>query len=388
MRVVIVGAGIAGLAAARGLGLLGWNAEIYEQAPELKALGAGILLSANALRALRALHLYDAVVARAQPIHRLSLLTQDGRLLQTTDHLAFSRRYGHLSAATLHRGDLQDALLSQLPPSIIRTGKRCIDARQAGHGAILTFADGETVEADLVLACDGIHSAVRAAVFPGARERFAGYTCWRAVADGAPAGADRTHVTESWGAGVRFGLVPLRDGRLYWFACRGAARMDDPELARADLAALQRIFSGFHPPIPKVLQATPADGLIWTDISDLAPLSSFVRGRVVLLGDAAHAVTPDLGQGAGLAIEDAAVLAALLRRLPSDEALRSYDASRVGRAHKLAAGSRLYGRIAQWENPLAVRLRDLLVGSIPERLMDRQLDSILDVRFEPVGSES
>ncbi|WP_342236211.1 FAD-dependent monooxygenase [Inquilinus sp. OTU3971] len=386
MRIAIVGAGIAGLTLARGLSLLGQDVEIYEQAPDLKPLGAGIMLSANALRALGALHLYDAVVEHAQPIQRLSVLTQEGRVLQTTDHLRFSRKYGHLSAGTLHRGDLQHALLSQLPPSIVRTGKKCIDARQTEGRVILTFADGDTVDAELVLACDGIHSAVRAAAFPGARERFADYTCWRAIAEVVPAGTDPGQVTESWGAGDRFGMAPLRDGRLYWFACCGARRMNDPELAKMDLPALQRMFSGYHRPIPEVLQATPADSLIWTDISDVEPLPSFVNGRVVLLGDAAHAVTPDLGQGAGLAIEDAAVLPVLLGRYPLDQALRRYDALRLERARKITANSRLYGRIAQWKSPLAVRLRNLLARSIPERWMDRQLDAILDIRFEPVGS--
>jgi 2-polyprenyl-6-methoxyphenol hydroxylase-like FAD-dependent oxidoreductase len=107
-------------------------------------------------------------------------------------------------------------------------------------------------------------------------------------------------------------------------------------------------------------------------------------GRVALLGDAAHAVTPDLGQGAGLAIEDATILAALLARLPVAEALSEYDTRRVERARRIAAESRLYARIAQWRNPLVVRLRNFVVKSIPERLMDRQLDSVLNVSFEPV----
>ncbi|WIW55966.1 FAD-dependent monooxygenase [Mesorhizobium mediterraneum] len=190
MRAVIVGAGIAGLSLAKGLRLLGWEVEIFEQASELKPLGAGLSLSANALRALRTLGLYDAVVANAQAIHRLDLLDDKGQVLQSTDFQRFSQRYGHLSMAVLHRGDLHKALLSQLPHSIIHTDMECVDARDLGDRIVLRFANEESVGSDLVLACDGIHSVVRKALFPQSRERFARYVCWRAIAPGLPQGMD------------------------------------------------------------------------------------------------------------------------------------------------------------------------------------------------------
>ncbi|TIT22007.1 MAG: monooxygenase [Mesorhizobium sp.] len=383
MRAVIIGAGIAGLAVAKGLRLLGWETEIYEQASELKPLGAGLSLSANALRALRVLGLYETVVAEAQPIHRLDLLDDEGQVLQSTDFQRFSQRYGHLSMAVLHRGDLHRALLTELPRSIIRTDMECVDARQVGDKIVLHFADGEIVESELVLACDGIHSAVRRALFPESREHFARYACWRAISPGLPQGMDPARLTESWGAGKRIGLAAIPGERVYWFACCGAERLHDPKLAQADLAGVKAMFSGFHDPVPEVLDRTPADSLIWTDILDLDPMPSFTRGNAVLLGDAAHAVTPDLGQGAGLA---AAVLTALFGRLPADEALREYDKRRLDRAHRVAAESRLYAKVAQWQNPLVVPLRNLLVKSVPERFMDRQLDAVLDVAFEPVRS--
>ncbi|MFC0808898.1 FAD-dependent monooxygenase [Ensifer sp. P24N7] len=384
MRTVIVGAGIAGLAAAQGLSLLGWDTEIYEQAETLEPLGAGLSLSANALRALRTLGLYDAVAAAAQPIRQLELLDQGGKVLQSTDFQEISRRYGHLAMAVLHRGDLHKALLSELPDGTVRTGMECIGAREVYDRIVLDFANGEAVEADFVLACDGIHSAVRKALFPESREHFARYTCWRAISPGVPRRMRPDRLTESWGAGRRFGLAALPEDRIYWFGCCGAERTDDPGLAKLDLDGVKAFFADFHEPISEVLGRTPPDSLIWTDIRDLDPMRSFTRGKVVLLGDAAHAVTPDLGQGAGLAIEDAAVLAALLGRLPIDRALCEYDARRVDRARRIATGSRLYARVAQWRNPLVVPLRNFVMSSIPHRLMDRQLDAVLDVGFEPI----
>ncbi|RWF58967.1 MAG: monooxygenase [Mesorhizobium sp.] len=383
-RATIVGAGIAGLAAAHGLRLLGWDVEIYEQADKLEPIGAGLSLSANALRALRTLGLYDAVVAEAQPIDRLDLLDQSGNVLQSTNFVEFSRRYGHLAMVVLHRGDLHKALLSELQDGMIRTGMECVGAREEGDRIVLNFANRDTVEAELVLACDGIHSPVRKALFPESREHFARYTCWRAISAGVPNGMDRARLTESWGAGKRIGLASVAGDRVYWFACCGAERTNDPELANLDLDRVREVFADFHDPVPEVLARTPPDSLVWTDILDLDPMSSFTRGKVALLGDAAHAVTPDLGQGAGLAIEDAAVIAALLGRLPVYEALREFNARRVDRARRITAESRLYARVAQWRNPLIVPLRNLLVKSIPERFMDRQLDAVLDITFEPV----
>ncbi|MCA1370344.1 FAD-dependent monooxygenase [Bradyrhizobium sp. BRP14] len=347
---------------------------------------SGLSLSANALKALRTLGLYDAVTAAAQPIQQLELLDQGGRVLQSTDFQELGRNYGHLAMAVLHRGDLHKALLSELPDGMIRTGMECVGARKTDDHIMLEFENGEPVEADFVLACDGIHSAVREALFPEAREHFARYTCWRAIAPGVPGGMNPTRLTESWGAGKRFGLAALPGERVYWFACCGAERTDDPALAELDLEGVKDIFADFHEPIPEVLDRTPADALIWTDILDLNPMSSFTADKVVLLGDAAHAVTPDLGQGAGLAIEDAAVLAALLGRLPIQRALSEYDARRVDRARRIATASRLYARVAQWSNPLVVPLRNMLLSSIPQSFMDRQLNAVLDIGFEPIRS--
>jgi 2-polyprenyl-6-methoxyphenol hydroxylase-like FAD-dependent oxidoreductase len=383
LHAVIVGAGVAGLSAARGLRLIGWDVEVYEQAPQLEPIGAGISLSANALNALHALRLFDAVAARAQAMHRVDLLDQRGNLLHAA---VFDHRTGRLKMVALHRGALQEALLSELPDLAIHTGMECVGAQQAGHRVRLAFANGDHVEADLVLACDGLHSAVRCAIFPESRERFARYTCWRAIVRGIPVPMDHGRLTETWGGGRRFGLAVLPENQIYWFACCNSDRMNDPAVAKMDLASLQAAFADFHRPIPEVLSATPTDAPIWTDIVDLAPMPSFVRGRVVLLGDAAHAVTPDLGQGAGLALEDAAVLAAALGRARLDGALREYDARRVTRAHRISKASRVYAAIARWRHPAMVRIRRFAVKNIPGRLMELQLASILDHRLEPVTS--
>jgi 2-polyprenyl-6-methoxyphenol hydroxylase-like FAD-dependent oxidoreductase len=384
MRTGIIGAGIAGLAAAKVLRLLGWDVQIYEQARELAPLGAGILLSANALRALRSLDLLDAVVTAGQPIRRLSLLDADGRILHTTNYMRLSQRYGHCAALALHRRALQATLLSQLPPSIVQLGKRCIGAQQIGRRVSVRFDDGTSTEVELLMGCDGIHSVVRKSVFPESYERFAGYSCWRGIAEDRPGDMEDAHVTESWGQrrGRRIGLVPLVDGKVYWFACLNAECPRDPELMKLSLGDLQEIFTDFHPSAREVLRRTPAETVLRNDITDLHPMDSLISGTIVLLGDAAHGVTPDLGQGAGLALEDVAILGVLLQQEPITTALSKYDSRRRPRTREIARYSRRVAKLAQLENPLVVRLRNLLVRAVPKSITERQLHAILDIHLE------
>lgn len=380
----IVGAGIAGLSLAKGLRLLGWTADIYEQATEIKPLGAGIALSANALKALHCLGLYRAVVARAQRIDRLSVLDQDGVPIQSTDHEQADRQGGLLSMVAIHRGDLQEALSAALPPGALHLGMECAGVHVAQNGrVVLEFKTGTAIAADIVFACDGIHSTLRKALFPDSCERFADYTCWRAIADCGGV-TEVNHVTESWGNGIRFGVAPLKEGRTYWFACCGASRPDDPAFAGIGLSELQRLFSRFHAPIPELLRQTRPDALIRNDIFDIDPIPAFFKGRVAFLGDAAHAVTPDLGQGAGLAIEDAAILSALLARKGIDRALAEYSSRRMPRARRIARSSRFLGELAQLKHPLAVRLRNSLARMIPGRLLERYASKVMKIDLQPI----
>jgi 2-polyprenyl-6-methoxyphenol hydroxylase-like FAD-dependent oxidoreductase len=166
MRATIIGAAIAGLALAKGLRSVGFDVEVFEQAPELKPLGAGIALTANGLRALRSLGLYEAVIKRGEEIRRISVLDERGRVLETTDHLRLSERFGHVSAVALHRSALHEALLSSIPPDLVHTGKRCTGVRQCADEVQVLLEDGQDRKTDLLLACDGIHSAVRRSIYP------------------------------------------------------------------------------------------------------------------------------------------------------------------------------------------------------------------------------
>jgi 2-polyprenyl-6-methoxyphenol hydroxylase-like FAD-dependent oxidoreductase len=202
---------------------------------------------------------------------------------------------------------------------------------------------------------------------------------WRGVVD-AEAAADAdvpAVVTESWGQGRRFGLLPLADGRVYWFA--GVYGPQDIG-AGDDLAAVAERFTGWHDPIPRLLAATRPQSLLRHDIQYLRdPLPSYVYGRVALLGDAAHAITPDIGQGAALALEDAVVLTVALSDEPNDvpAALARYDLARRERTQRLVRVSARVCRMAAGRNPVTAWLRDQLVGMIPAGVFLRAANGAL-----------
>ncbi|MBW3544282.1 MAG: FAD-dependent monooxygenase [Bacteroidetes bacterium] len=384
MKAIIIGAGIAGLAAARGLQRIGWEVQVYEQAAVLKPLGAGLVLSANALKALKVLGLLETVLKAGQPLHNFSILDKKGRVLTHTNHLQLGKRFGIQSAISIHRGDLQEALLQLPHPLTVHTNQRFKSLVQDWEQVSVNFEDGTSDAADLLLACDGIHSAIRQQLVPQAKKRYAGYTCWRGVTNQYPANLNPHSATESWGAGDRFGLVPLSRDRVYWFACLNAARPQDPAMKAIGLPELQQRFGNYHTPIGELLQLTPPQALLWNDIIDLEPLTTYTYGRIALLGDAAHATTPNMGQGACQALEGTAVLMAQLAKYPLGQALAEYNRLRVPRAGGIVNRSWQLGKIAQLTHPVAVWLRNKALQLTPRSFSDKQLDELLGISLEQI----
>jgi 2-polyprenyl-6-methoxyphenol hydroxylase-like FAD-dependent oxidoreductase len=375
---VVVGGGIGGLAAARGLGLAGWSVQVLEAADALEPLGAGISLWPNAVRALADLGV-ELPPSTAGSARAGGILTSDGRLLSRTDPEHFPERYGAPLVA-IHRARLQEALLGSLPPGTVQTGARVTDVAEAADSVLVRHSLGEH-SADLVVLADGVHSRTRRLV-AGDRPRpvYAGYTAWRAVTGPGVDLHGSVGATESWGRGERFGVVPLADGRTYWFATANTA--EGGRSAEGEHAEVLRRFSGWHDPVPGVLRATDPDAVLRHDVYELRPHPrSYARGRMVLLGDAAHAMSPNLGQGACQAIEDAATLRVLL---PPDGDLSSglarYDSVRRRRARSVVGRSAQLGRIGQLEGRLTTALRDAVLRAVPDGLTARQLDGVLGWR--------
>ncbi|TVT39382.1 monooxygenase [Hymenobacter setariae] len=371
---LVIGAGIGGLATAQALLRLGHQVRVYEAAAELREIGAGVVLGANATRALDELGLHAAVRPVGTPLTTVRLLSEHGRILNRANTLPFTERLGYDNLGVL-RADLQHALLRALPPSVMHLGRRLARFEQTDTHVTAFFENGEQATAEALIAADGIRSRVRRQLLPTSQPRYAGYTCWRAVVQADIADLPTTGSSETWGRAGRFGLVPVANNRVYWFACLNSSVPNNPTFQAYRVADLQRHFAGFHAPIPQVLAATTDANLLWGDLFDLVPLASLAFGRVLLLGDAGHATTPNLGQGAGMAVEDAAVLARCISNAAADlpTAFKAFDQQRRPRTRRIVQQSRQLGQLAQFTPAWLAPLRNAVLAAVPDWLTARQI---------------
>lgn len=377
----IVGGGIGGLTLAIAMQRQGFQVTVFENAPAIKPLGAGLGLAANAVKALAEIGIRDEVLKVGMVMQKMIIKDQAGRSLNEADSERISAKYGVINNFTVHRADLHEVLIRQLIPGTLRLGKGCIRFEQNASRVTLHFSDGTAVQVDAVIACDGIRSVFRKELIPESKPRYAGYTCWRAVIDNVPAEVNPTETSETWGQGCRFGIVPLTNNRLYWFATINAPQ-DDPVMKSFQVAELKTWFRNFHSPVQQILDHTENEQLIWADILDLEPLNRFAFNNIVLMGDAAHATTPNMGQGACMAIEDAAVLTnCLIKHNDVTEAFRAFERKRIRRTTKIVKGSWSLGKIAQLQNPFLVGLRNTAIRLTPTSVAERQMKFLYEISF-------
>ncbi|WP_245586293.1 FAD-dependent monooxygenase [Olivibacter sitiensis] len=377
-RIIILGGGIAGLTAAIALRQLGYEPVVYESARELKGIGAGFGLASNAMKAFELLGLESEVAQLGYPVDSFRICDELGRALIETDPARLQARYQAENYA-FHRADLHKLLMAYLPSEALVLSHRAVSFKQDDDGVDLSFANGENLRGDYLLVADGVHSAIRQQLVPSARPRYAGYTCWRAVVDNRLVGVEEG--VETWGAKGRFGLTPLIGDRLYWYACVNAPARD-AHYAAYRVADLQAHFSHYHEPVVRALSITKDEDLLWNDIMDIRPLRRFAYGRALLLGDAAHATTPNMGQGACQAIEDAAILKSELRkRATFEEAFIAFEGRRLKRTQYIIETSRRAGWLAQLSNPILVSVRNNLFRLLPNSLAASQLKRLYEEDF-------
>ncbi|GEL98157.1 monooxygenase [Cellulomonas terrae] len=380
---MVLGAGIGGLAAGVALARRGWSVTVHERASSLEPVGAGIALAPNALRALDALGVGDAVRGMARLSGEVGLRRPDGHWLVRADVTATGERLGD-TAVVLHRSQLVDLLAAALPAGALRLGEEVTSVAPGvpgGASAVVSVAGraGDPpadLPADLVVAADGIDSPTRHTLFPDhPGPTYTGVTAWRFVAAAPPGGVEPA---ETWGRGSIVGLTPLADGRVY---CYLTAVL--PEGTRFDDEAgeLRRRFGGWHAPLPDLLADLDAAAVLHHDLRWLAtPLPRFDVGRVALLGDAAHAMPPNLGQGGCQALEDAVVLAAAVDDAPLGTGLAAYSAARLPRTTRIARMSAQISGPTTWTSGTAVALRDLgmrVAGRFAGPLMERRLQDVV-----------
>lgn len=377
--ITILGGGIAGLTTAIALQKINLNPTVFEASPELKPVGAGLGLGINAMMALDALGIRDQITARGRMLPAFSLYDQAGRKILRTDSAALSRKYGE-NNFTIHRAALHECLLEQVGAENVHLSKRAVDLEIGKHSVTLRFADGSSHSTEYLIVADGIHSPIRQKLLPTAVPRYSGYTCWRSVMDLSAMQWDEA--SETWGPNGRFGIVPLADNKTYWFACINSPQNSEKARRFGTQDLLER-FGHYHEPIPEILRHTDDEKLIWNDIVDLKPIKRFAFGRVLLTGDAAHATTPNMGQGACQAIEDAATLGQCIAK-GSDmfEAFLEFEKRRLKRTRWITNTSWRLGKMAQLENPLLASLRNQALRLTPASAAERQLKKLAEVNFE------
>ena len=375
--VLIVGGGIGGLATALALQRHGIKSLVFERTQQYREVGSGLILAGNAVKALGKLGLADALHTIATPLRFTHLRSWRGDVLVDLPMQETMQRFG-TSTVAVHRAELQAVLVQALSQESLRFGMQATGFEQDEQGIYVRFASGEHVRGDLLVGADGLHSAIRSQLFGPVAPRYAGYTAWRGVTCFPMNQCEAETTFETWGPGKRFGFIPLSQGRVSWFAVANAREGEREEETREKQRVVQLV-SSCHEPARAVVEATEASAILRTDIYDRPPSSRWSRGRVTLVGDAAHPMTPNLGQGACQAIEDAFLLAESLNSVPTlASALQSYEARRIARANAIVQRSWQQGRIAQWEHPFGVRIRDIVLRIAPSRLFVQQLEWILD----------
>ena len=370
-RVIIIGGGIGGLCTAIALQQYGFDVSVYEKVKKLDEVGAGLTLWSNAIKVLRKLGVADAVINAGSKLKRSQIRANNGETLFDARADEMETKYGE-PAVAIHRADLHEILINALKPGTLHLNMNCAKFEQDENKVTVYFENGESDAADALIGADGIHSVVRKQMFPEIELRYSGYTAWRGVVE-TENEAVLGLTSESWGRGARFGIVRVDRKRVYWFATRNQS-MGEQVTGEQKKAKLLGIFNKWHKPIDHLLDATPAEIILQNDICDIAPFASWTNGRVTLLGDAAHPTTPNMGQGACMAIESAYVLARALNE-ESDyrSALKRYENERHERTAWITNTSWLIGKGGQVENPLLIGLRNFIVKIMPAGEMQKNL---------------
>ena len=388
MRGIIIGGGIAGLTVAIALQRKGFDVQIYESAPELRPVGAGIWIAPNGMAVLQRIdsQLDDEVRDYGKTLLTIDIAHYKGKILQRIKYEDCIERYGYGTTA-IQRSVLQDILLRYLKPNTLFLNKSCVEVGHLPGGkAVAFFADGTKEEADFLLGADGLRSVVRKYVQGEVPYRYSGQTCWRGITEFILPPEHRDGMVEIWGKqkGTRVAFSQVSSTKVYYYTTcfTSAGEKDDPATLKDKL---HELFKEFTPVFHDILKATDPTSILRTDLYDFEPIQQWTKGRIALLGDSAHATTPNLGQGGNQALESAYVLADCLAECNTihqiNDAYTKYRNIRLKKAHKINQLSWRISQMVNIESGWQQSLRNVFMQSLPAFLAQKQQDEIFRLNF-------
>ncbi|MFN7926582.1 MAG: FAD-dependent monooxygenase [Blastocatellia bacterium] len=374
MKIIIIGGGIGGLATALALHRQGIAAQVYERAEELREAGAGISLWSNATHVLQQLGLLTEAAAASARVLQIQLKNPAGRVL-TMSHV---EQY-EPPMLGIHRADLLQLLQRDIPREQIILNYTFDGFAANSKRLRVHFTNGAMDECDVLIGADGLRSQMRQQIIGDGEPRYSGYSVWRGVAEVQRDDIPQGQPSETMGAGARFGIFPIGKGRIYWYATANLPEgQKEPPTGRKQ--QVLSLFQNWHTPISDLISATNETAILRNDCYDRKPTRGWSKGNAVLIGDAAHPTTPNMGQGGCMALEDALALTKLLAPKPADIAatLRHFEQLRFARTAKITRLSRMFGAVGQWDSKLGVAWREWLFRLTPARVMEMQLKSVYE----------
>lgn len=387
-KAIVVGAGISGLSTGLGLRRAGFDARIFERGRDLASVqaGGGMHLWNNAIRALQQLGLADRAEAAGEGVDRFEWYTDRGRVMGSGDVTELTQRLG-APAVGLTRHDLHEALTGAAGDDLIQFDRRCTGFEQDADGVTVRFDDGGEERADVLVGADGINSAVRKQLQGESEPRYSGVAVCQAVLRTDAQLIPPRVYGMLWGKGVRFGFYPINGGA-FWYLLVAKPRDYFADAASRKEKAVSHV-KGWADPPPSLVGGTPDDAMIAGNIVDREPVQKWGDGRVTLVGDAAHAMTPFLGQGGGQGIEDAAVVtAALSEHEDVPGALRDYEDRRRDRTAFITKRAWKVGQTTKMSNPVACAVRNRIVTKTFPRVVWPEFDKIISTDFlAPKGAQ-
>lgn len=374
MAIDIIGAGIGGLTTAIALEQKGIKARIFEQAEKIKPVGAGIILANNAMQVYEKLGLRKVIEENGNHISAMNITKANLNLMSKVD-LSFFEKKHNVKNIAIHRGTLQQILINKLNSTDLNLNHHITSVKSNDDGYSLMFENGKQIQSSTLIGADGLNSVVRQNLFPNNIIRNAKQICWRGVTDFKLPIIYKNELNEAWGKTDRFGFVQISESKVYWYALKSFKNHKDEFL----INDIETYFNDYHPIIKDIIASTKKEQINTAEISDLKPTNVWHKENVCLIGDAAHAMTPNLGQGACQAIEDAYILSMCLHKYDQNIAFKEFQKLRLPKAHQVVKASWMLGKLAHLSNPILIGIRNQLIRLTPSSLNRKQSEQIFQI---------